>query len=261
MSISYSRSVLSRSWSDSWELVAGNKATTSIIGLGILVLSILFKRSVLHQDAMGELMDVLFGVLALVLVWGVFFLIHVFWLTPKRLLLDAANRENKLAGDIDRLKHRLKPKISISGNRDTENCFVQGNNFFLRAKIQSLGDESVLNVEAHIKELRRDGEVVPLGDLAQLMMHPGTPTLNALKHGVDGFMDIIKSGDFNTEPILALAWSYASIDPEVVSSNGAYELDIAVSSANAPTEFATFHFKKNNGPHNWEFAMLPKLPS
>jgi hypothetical protein len=210
---------------------------------------------------MDALMEFLVGALSLVLVWGLFFLVYVFWITPKHLLWDATAKENRLLREIDGLAARLKPKVSISGSRDIENCFVDGNNFFLRAKVQSLGEEPILNVEAHIKELRRDGKAVPLGDLAQLMMHPGKPTLEALRHGVDGFIDMIKSGDFNTEPILALAWSYASIDPEVVSPNGAYELDIAVSSANAPTEFATFHFKKNNGPQNWEFAMLPKLPS
>src|SRR5882672_11251963 len=108
----YRSVVLSRSWSDSWELVAGNKAKTSFIGIGILVLSILFKRCVLHQNTMDALTDFLVGALALALVWGIFFLVHVFWLTPKRLLSDAAAKENKLAREIDGLEARLKPKIS-----------------------------------------------------------------------------------------------------------------------------------------------------
>jgi hypothetical protein len=104
------------------------------------------------------------------------------------------------------LEERRRPKIAISGNKDIENCFVIGNDFFLRAKLQSLGEEPILNVEAHLKELCREGKAVPLGDLAQLMMHPGTPTLKALKHGVDGFIDVIKTE--NDRPILALAWQY-----------------------------------------------------
>jgi hypothetical protein len=72
----YRSVVLSRSWSDSWELVAGNKAKTVFIGLGVLVLPILFKRA-LHQGAMGALTDFIFGALALGFVWGIFFLAHV----------------------------------------------------------------------------------------------------------------------------------------------------------------------------------------
>ena len=156
---------------------------------------------------------------------------------------------------VNALEDRIKPRMQIAGGRSVDKCFIHGNDFFFRAKLEPLGIEPIHKVEAHITEIRRDAEPVELSEVAQLMMHPGCPTLPLLKHKVTGFIDIIKT-DSNTQPVLALAWPYASLDANLVSSGHTYQIDIAVSSESAPTQTCTFVFTWNGDPFTSEFEML-----
>jgi hypothetical protein len=107
MQATYRGDVLSRSWSESWELVTGNKAITFFIGLVAVFLGILLKRCVLRQEAMSALIDLLFGALALVFVWVLFFLVHVFYLTPKKIHEEQLELVAKAESERDHAKSQL----------------------------------------------------------------------------------------------------------------------------------------------------------
>jgi len=154
------------------------------------------------------------------------------------------------------LEERMKPKMQISGGRSVDKCFIwAGDIFYFRARLESLGAEHIHNVEAHVTEIRRDGEPVELKEVAQLMMHPGCRTLPVLKHKVTGFIDVIKTG-LNTQPVLALAWNYASVDADLVASGHTYQIDIAVSAESVPTQMCTFVFAWSGDPFTSKFEML-----
>jgi hypothetical protein len=138
---------------------------------------------------------------------------------------------------VAEFEERMKPKIKVSGDMQTENCFTTGNGIaYFRPKLDSLGMEPILNVEAHVIAIRKKGASVPVGEYPQLMMHPGTPTLAALKYKVPGFIDVIKTDPHGRQPMLALAWPYASVDSWIVASEDTYEIDITISSTSAPPE-------------------------
>jgi len=87
------------------------------------------------------------------------------------------------------------------------------------------------------------------------MMHPGTPTLPALKYKVPGFIDVIKT-DLNTnQRLLALAWDYASIDKSIVDSVGTYEIDITISSTSSAPKDLTFVFARGDDPLKSTFSI------
>jgi hypothetical protein len=154
------------------------------------------------------------------------------------------------------LEERIKPKMKISGGRSVDKCFIWGGDiFYFRARLESLGVDHIHKVEAHITEIRKDGEPVELKEVAQLMMHPGCPTLPVLKHKVTGFIDVIKT-DLNTQPVLALAWNYASVEADIVASGDTYEIDIAVSAESVPTQTCTFVFAWSGHPFTSKFEMI-----
>jgi hypothetical protein len=161
--------------------------------------------------------------------------------------------EHKRAFDLE---ERIRPQMQISGGRSVDKCCIWGGEtFYFRARLESLGVEPIHKVEAHITEIRKDGEPVELFEVAQLMMHPGCPTLLLLKHKVTGFIDVIKT-DLNTQPVLALAWNYASVDADMVASGHTYQIDIAVSAETVPTQACTFVFTWNGNPFTSQFEML-----
>jgi hypothetical protein len=170
---SYLRDVLSRSWSESWELVTGNKAITFVIGLLAMLLGILLKRCVLHQEAMGALTDLLFGALALALFWSVFFLFHACYLTPKRMIeaeeqktSDESARADRIEKDlkskIEHLEDRLKSRITVRCGNDVEGCIVKDDRgVWYRARLDMTG-ANVSGVETTITGIWENGAKVNL---------------------------------------------------------------------------------------------------
>ena len=153
-----------------------------------------------------------------------------------------------LQSQIAAFEQRTKPKIKVSGDMAAENCLISaGDAWFFRARLDSLGIDPICNVEANIIALREDGIPVELGEFPRLMMHPGTPTLPALKYQVPGFIDIVRT-DQNRQPMLALAWDYASVDALVIGSEKNCEIDIAISSISAPTQKFTVEFRWSGHP-------------
>jgi hypothetical protein len=168
-----------------------------------------------------------------------------------------------LAAKVAAFEERMKPRIKVSGNMQTENCFTYaiGQDIeYFRAKLDSLGLEPIRNVEAHVMAIRKEGVPVPVGEYPQLMMHPGTPTLALLKNKVPGFIDVIKTNPETRQPMLALAWNYASVASWIVASEETYEIDITISSTSAPPTDFTFIFTWTGHALTSQFSVRQATP-
>lgn len=205
-----------------------------------------------HAEFAGFVFFILGGLLVLRWVsfpfdktlWWIVFGAFVVTLIVEVCFISPFNHAKSLVKKIEAFEERMRPRIKVSGDMQTENCFIPSNDiFYFRARLDSLGTEPILNVEAHIIALRKEGASVPIGEYPQLMMHPGTPTLAALKYKVPGFIDVVKTDPQFDQPVLALAWDYASIDRWIIASGDTYEIDITISSINAPPKDFTFEFK------------------
>jgi hypothetical protein len=248
--MSYLSRLRKDAWVDTCNLVFGAPFKTFAIATLAIALAIYLPR-ILANESADKLKEALvslgWATAANVLLFTCAFLVHFFYLTPRRLLAEADSK-------VITLEERMKPRIKVSGDRQTENCFtIGGEIFYFRARLDSLGIDPILNVEAHVMALRKEGVSIPVGEYPQLMMHPGTPTLPALKYKVPGFIDVIKTDPENGRPILALAWSYASIDRWIVASEDVYEIDITISSTTAPPKDFTFEFKWDGDPFRAAF--------
>jgi hypothetical protein len=192
---------------------------------------------------------------AMTIVFGIVLFLEICFVSPYRHAQGLSAQIEAEKAKVIVLEDRIKPKMQISGGRSVDKCFVAAlDAFYFRARIESLGIEHIYKVEAHITEIRKDGEVVELDEVAQLMLHPGVATLPVLKHKVAGFIDVVKT-DKNDQPELALAWLYKSVDATLVSSGHTYEIDIAVSSESVSTQTCTFVFKWDGDPFTSEFEI------
>jgi hypothetical protein len=89
------------------------------------------------------------------------------------------------------LEERLKPKIEISRTAQSFLTNTNGDSFF-SAQVDNLGEEPVRDVEAYIREIRRDGKLIKLEEVPQLRTHKGL-TIPVLSYKIPCFVDVIRT--------------------------------------------------------------------
>ncbi len=249
MQKTYHRSVLSRSWSDSWELVAGNKAKTVFIGLGILVLPILLKQCVLHQETMDAQTDLLFGAFALLFVWLLFFLAHVFYVTPKKMYEEKLGLVSDLEAKIADLRGRLRPKLKIICDPNYPGCRQQSPHVqWLRVAVNCDGVSSVEGCRGYISNIKKDGEYRWTGDSATVTFASGDEddaTSKTINTGKDEFLDIFGISYDGNELRVATKkrdWQFAPDLRRIFAETGDYFLTVTISGKLVPTIQAELRF-------------------
>lgn len=167
----------------------------------------------------------------------------------------SAERNDRIA-----LEERLKSRILISAGRSVAKSVITADGItYFRARMDLDGTEPVYDVEAHITAIRRDGNDLQLDEVPHLMLHPGSRVLPALKEGVAGFVDVIKT-DEQGRPKLALGLPYVSVNRYVFDPGHAYQIDVAVSGSTR-TQKCTFAFNWTGDQHTAEWSVLKiKVP-
>jgi len=249
MQKTYHRTVRSSSWSDSWELVAGNKAKTVFIGLGILALPIVLKRCVLHQETMGALTDLLFGALAILFVWLLFFLTHAFYFTPRKMYEEKLGLVADLESQIADLHERLRPKLKMICDPNYPGC-SQGSPRvqWLRVAVNCDGVSSVEGCRGYISNIKKDGDYRWTGDSATVTFAPGDEadaTNKTINSGKSEFLDIFGityEGDILFVATKGRDWQFAPDLRRIFAETGDYFLTVTISGKSVPTIQAELKF-------------------
>ena len=163
----------------------------------------------------------------------------------------------------EQLKARFESTISVSAGRQVNKSVITAYTdeiTYFRARIDLIGIEPVGNIEAHITTIRKDGEQFPLVEEARLAIHGGSPGLAWLKEGVAGFIDIIRIAP-KDNPVLALAWTYATVKPHMFETGHTYQMDVSITSDTTRTVRCTFEFNWTGDRDTAEFSLVSTQPS
>jgi hypothetical protein len=267
MQDTYRHSVLSRSWSDSWELVAGNKAKTVFIGLGILVLPILLKRCVLHAETKSALTDFLFGALALAFVWVLFFLAHIFYFTPKKIYEEQLGLIAELNSKIADLQERLRPKLKMTCDPNYPGCSQRSPRVqWLRIAVNTDGVNSVEECIGHIFNIKKNGTYIWTGDSAAVTFAPGDEpdaTCKTIYAGKTEFLDIFGITYEGNELFVATKRRDWRFDPDlrrIFAERGEYFLSVTIAGKSMGQSMPTIQTElKFDWTGNWATSTLSKV--
>src|SRR6266481_8936844 len=156
--MSYISRLRKRAWADTCNLVFGAPFTTFAITTAATALAIYLPRILANESrdkVIEALVSLLWAVTANALVFLCVFLLHFFYLTPKRMVEEA---EDKLAA----LQKARQPRIKVSCGRKVEGCVVPDHQgIWYRARLDLTG-MNVSGLEASIVGLWEDGQKVDL---------------------------------------------------------------------------------------------------
>ena len=176
----------------------------------------------------------------LILVIGLLFLFVATWRK-----IEKADDEKKKNDVFKKPSPQLGDTnpILFSCGRSVDQSIILANGItWFRARMELNGAEPIQNISAHVTAMRKDGEKLQLNEVVNLTLHPGYPTLTALKEGVPGLIDVVKV-EADGRAALALAYRYPAVDAHSFFTPGhSYEIDISVTADSMRTQKPTLIF-------------------
>jgi len=234
--MSYMPRLRKHAWVDTCNLVFGAPFKAFAISTGATALAIYLPRILANQSAdkmIEALISLGWAVVANSFVFSCVFLLHFFYLTPKRMVEEGEGKLRLAEDRIAAFQKARHPRIKVSCGRAIEGCVVPDHQgIWYRARLDLTGT-NVSGLEASIVGLWEDGHKVDLyGEYMVVSMcmseQKGQTTL--IREGRPEFINLLFSpGDTQKPPVLSLKHYPGSVGDRVfLKLNHEYQMAVVL---------------------------------
>jgi hypothetical protein len=251
-------------WVDTCNLVFGAPFKTFIISTAATALAIYLPKILANEsaDKMREaLISLGWALVANTTVFMGVFLVHLLYVTPKRMVVAAENKLMLAEDSIDALQKARQPRIKAICGRDVEGCVVPNHRgIWYRVRLDLTGN-NVSSLEASIVGLWDDGQKVNLhGEymILSMCMSEQLGQTTTIREGRPEFINLILApGDAKGLPFLTLKHYPGSVGDRVLFQlNHEYQVDIVLNCDDAhPTLPLRVKLKLKSNEETEEFQL------